>query len=1118
MRNAKAILFFLSLVTLFQFTATAQSYLSPGASFLGVQYAERIGYHLHTAGDVNGDGFDDFLIGTFHNSSRGFNSGAAYLILGGESWQNNRVLTSADARFIGASEYDAVGYYLGGGGDINGDGYDDMLIGAPAGDENVFENPGHLYIVFGRARANWGFDFVLPYSADASFTGENQHDLAGISTAIVGDINGDGYDDFVCGAAFNDYGGTDAGKVYLFLGKSGGWARGVNLNQAHASFYGPAYNSQAGYSVDGVGDVNGDGIPDFAIGARGEGAVYLIFGRRDVGWGKNVRLSQADVIFYRYDYRDWSGWRVSGAGDVNGDGFDDILIGSPINTYCCNEAGMVYLIFGRSGGWNRNLAQADVAFIGEAKDDQAGWDVQGAGDVNGDGYADLVIGAWHNDSNGEDSGKLYLIKGKPYGWQQKTYLSTISDSFVGRNKGEYTGFSVAGAGDVNGDGWSDIVTSAPYNSQMYYWSGKIYLFLSENTTPPEPELSTNPSEIKFGFFTDQMGFTIKNSGGDNLIWEIPQNSVAPWIADITPRDGVLSHGAAQTVTIKVDRTGLSEGDYAATLSIVSNAGTRELNVSLSAANGSAYSKRVNCGSHEDYIDSLGFLWEKEVSFAENTWGYVGGQTYTISESVTNTIAPSIYQTERWGSPLSYRFEVPNGYYSIVLHFAEIYHRTPFARVFDVSIENELVLDDYDIFAEAGRMNAFSKTFAIHVIDGRLDIDMSASVDAATIAGIEIHALSTEPELAVATGVLDFGYAFNALNFSIKNAGWDTLHWKALGDFAAWIAAVQPDSGGLCGGDSVTVKVDIDRSLLAYGTYQDSILITSNAGSLFVKLAVKIDTSSAFVCRINCGASAEYIDSEGDIWAPDTAYVPGGFGYVGGYPYHVNDAIANSEDDPLYQFNRWGLNAYQFDVPNGNYEVTLLFSEVYFYGGWGRRFDVDIEGIRVLDDYDVGGEVGHDVAVNRTFEVNVSDQQLNVEFKQVIEFPQINAIQIMSKPMNSFAKGRVPGDLNAVNSAVPGACTLFQNYPNPFNSTTTIRFELPFEANVRLKIFNVKGEIVRDALENQMEAGSHSIAWDGRNTSGLQVVSGIYYYRLEIMPISADKPGTAALVRKMTYCR
>jgi len=287
------------------------------------------------------------------------------------------------------------------------------------------------------ATAQWTMDTPLS-NASASFLGESSDDHSGVSVSGVGDVNGDGYDDILVGAEWNDYWGDDIGQTYLIFGKDNVWAMDTNLSTADASFYGEAWNDMSGSSVSGAGDVNGDGYDDILIGAQWNdgwdldtGQTYLIFGK-DSGWGIGALLSEADASFIGEAAGDFSGASVSGAGDVNGDGYDDILIDAVDNTEGGWGAGQTYLIFGKPSGWSMytDLSTADASFIGEAEHDYSGVAISGAGDVNGDGYDDILIGAEGNCEGAAYAGQTYLIFGKPSGWSMDTDLSTSDDTPV----------------------------------------------------------------------------------------------------------------------------------------------------------------------------------------------------------------------------------------------------------------------------------------------------------------------------------------------------------------------------------------------------------------------------------------------------------------------------------------------------------------------------------------------------------------------------------------------------------------------------------------------------------------------------------------------------------------
>ena len=485
------------------------------ASFRGEFEYDRSGFSVAGAGDVNGDGYDDILIGAIWNSDGGDHAGQTYLIFGRASgWGMDTDLSASDASFRGVERDDQSGYSVAGAGDVNGDGYDDFLIGAPG---DYYNDKGRTYLIFGKA-SGWNMKSDLSTS-DASFLGEVEGDHSGSSIAGAGDINGDGYDDILIGAVNNDEGGYGAGQTYLIFGKESGWSLGTNLSTSDASFWGEGEYDCSGISVAGAGDVNADGYDDILIGAPGvfyytRGHTYLILGKSD-GWGMDTNLSTSDASFMGEYQGDMAGRSVGGAGDVNGDGYDDILIGEYDDWF--GRPGQTYLIFGKESGWviGTNLSASDASFLGENAGDHSGFSVAGAGDVNRDGCSDLLIGAPGEDSGfSEKPGLTYLILGKnPCGLKD---LSGSNASFLGEAEIDTSGYSVAGAGDVNGDGYSDILLGAYENGDCAFLAGHTYLILGN---PSGWAMDTDLSASDASFFGeteyDYSGCSVAGAGDVN---------------------------------------------------------------------------------------------------------------------------------------------------------------------------------------------------------------------------------------------------------------------------------------------------------------------------------------------------------------------------------------------------------------------------------------------------------------------------------------------------------------------------------------------------------------------------------------------------------------------------
>ncbi len=395
------------------------------ASFIGEDAGDRSGSPVSGVGDVNGDGYDDFVIVAQGDGDGGANAGQTYLILGQASgWSMDTDLSAADASFIGEDTDDYSGTSVSGTGDVNGDGYDDFIIGAYA-DEDGGATAGQTYLILGQA-SGWAMDTDLS-AVDASFIGEDNDDYSGTSVSGTGDVNGDGYDDFIIGAYADEDGGSFAGQTYLILGQDSGWAMDTDLSVADASFWGEDSNDFSGESASGVGDVNGDGYDDFVIGARGDeeggganaGQTYLILGQNS-GWAMDTDLSVADASFIGEDASDYSGTSVSGTGDVNGDGYDDFIIGAYADEDGGATAGQTYLILGQASGWamDTDLSAVDASFWGEDANDRSGESVSGAGDVNGDGFDDFIIAARGDGDGGAAAGQTYLILSDERQWDK----------------------------------------------------------------------------------------------------------------------------------------------------------------------------------------------------------------------------------------------------------------------------------------------------------------------------------------------------------------------------------------------------------------------------------------------------------------------------------------------------------------------------------------------------------------------------------------------------------------------------------------------------------------------------------------------------------------------------
>ncbi|MFH1467174.1 MAG: MopE-related protein, partial [Pseudomonadota bacterium] len=289
-----------------------------------------------------------------------------------------------------------------------------------------------------------------------AWTGEIRRDLAGAAVAGAGDVDGDGLDDLLIGAPGSSASATLGGAAYLVLGAPS--PLGGSLLDADARFTGAYAAMQAGTAVAGVGDVNGDGFEDLAIGAPYATCYAYQGGEVDLVLGGatpvDVDLALADAAWGGTGRGDLAGFSVAGAGDVDGDGLDDLLIGVPFDDGGGTDAGAACLVLGAATPASGPLSGADACYCAGTAGDVAGVAVAGAGDVDGDGLSDVLIGA---PDGGSIDGMIYLVLGRAT--PADLALADADAAFISL-AGDSAGAALAMAGDVDGDGLCDLLIGA----------------------------------------------------------------------------------------------------------------------------------------------------------------------------------------------------------------------------------------------------------------------------------------------------------------------------------------------------------------------------------------------------------------------------------------------------------------------------------------------------------------------------------------------------------------------------------------------------------------------------------------------------------------------------------
>ncbi len=528
------------------------------------------------SGDFNGDETTDVIVGAYNDSTDGTSAGRAFVFLGRSISEQTvlKPLTEADVILTG-EENSFFGFSVASAGDFNGDGREDIIVGAPYADRNDKTDSGAAYIFYGLPSFSVGSQMTLSANTDAKIIieGQDAGDLFGFSVASAGNFQGDGdsLHDVIVGAPEDDNNdATGSGSAFIYYGINtvnqvvlqADTHVNVRLDgQGLGSISFDRFNDEFGWSVASAGDFNNDGNDDVIVGAPGDdnsgdsdsnvfddsGAAFIFFGA-NLGTQTFKRAdADADIIINSTGLQDNFGFSVAGVGDFNGDSFDDVIVGAPLDDNNGeNMSGSAFIFFGQNPGMQTTLtpdSDANIILNGQSELDRFGWSVAGAGDFNGDSLKDVIVGAPKDSNNSQTgSGAAFVFFGQNPGMQTTLRADADADliingqsgNSVASEQGDELGVAVGTAGDFNGVGANDVLVGAwlddANGSQDNSGAAFIFYGLSvsfdkansdglESVTNVTIPVSLNipnplPANVTIDYAVNGMGTTAQGSGTD----------------------------------------------------------------------------------------------------------------------------------------------------------------------------------------------------------------------------------------------------------------------------------------------------------------------------------------------------------------------------------------------------------------------------------------------------------------------------------------------------------------------------------------------------------------------------------------------------------------------------
>jgi hypothetical protein len=989
----------------------------------GEESGDMFAYSVSSAGDVNNDNYDDVIIGSHNNDTGGNNTGRAYIFYGGSTMD-----TFVDVIMTGEAEGDQFAYDVSSAGDVNNDGYDDVIIGANLNDA-AGNGAGRAYIFYGGSSMDNSVDVIL--------TGETAGDEFGRSVSSAGDVNNDNYDDVIVGAMYNEGGGAEAGRAYIYYG-------GAPMNNAvDVILTGEASRDHFGDSVSSAGDVNNDGYTDIITGAPRNDDAGSEAGKIYIYYGASPMDSTADLTFTGEEGNQYFGKSVSSAGDVNHDGYDDIIVGATEAGE--NEAGQAYIYF---GGPSMDQ-QEDLVLSGEESYDNFGCSVSSAGDVNNDGYDDVIVGAIYNNAGGSNAGRAYIYFG---GVPMNNGVDLI---LTGESLSDYFGCSVSSAGDVNNDGYDDVVVGAYQAGENGY--GRAYVYFGGETMDNNADLLLNTCDLTGG----QLGISVSSGDVNNDNYD--DVIVGAYQAGDDHEGCVfIYYGGMPMDNIADDTlTGVTSNDFfgytVSSSGDVNNDGYDDIIIGAyendDGGDGAGQVYIYNGGQNVDNIPEVIITGEAE----ENYFGYSVSSAGDVNNDGYDDVVVGAYQ---FGENTYGRAYVYYGG-SVMNNVADlIYSGESFWDQFGISVSS------------AGDVNG----------NGYADIIIGAHQN------------------CIAGNYSGRAYVYSSLEnlFAItidgeKDAFYESLTGPDDGYLQMrWFTYTQGDLGRIANGDD-----DLSAKLWAawdpqwlyiYEEVTDDNIAMNAANAwendcMEIKVDPVADDSMETVCfeaRLSALDEGENPDNLSTVidHLKEYARKTTGDGYVLEMKIAWEAITNGSETVNVAIDNLFGAVLQNHDNDDGARSATVSWAAVLNDAAWNTP-----------------------------------------KYHGTVKFLSDHKLQFIPQNNMTGVTNELPYDGSDVTSIhdnmdliVPASYSLEQNYPNPFNPSTRIEYGLPVHSKVRIIVYNILGMEVNRLVDEVKPAGYYTVSWNGKNARGESVASGIYIYKM----ISEDVKGNKKFMKARRF--